>query len=250
MNAQAVATDGENTSLFIIQDADTQGFWPVRSGGSYGIRYGSTTTAIQHVDIENISSATVQAYATNPQVSTTGSLFMSDGNLSFTEIAATRQGINIAASEYGTAPNPANVAVVEANGLIVGKSGGSSVVSTCSNGDLATVTSSFSITNGSRADYPALDFNLIGLAATRNPADLVWARTNITNDDTVPFEVPVNDDGRFTISTNSHNSQGDSQSQVIETGLKTPLEFIGAGTGVLRTAVHTFHWQRQWNSAL
>ena len=227
VSAQAVATDVENASFFIIQEAETQGLWPVRSGGSYGeIRYGSTTTAFQGGEIENISSATVQAYAANPLVSTTGSLFVSDGNLSFNEIAATRQGINIAASEYGTSSNPANVALVEANGLMTGKSGGSSVVSTCSNGDLATVTSSFSITNGSRADYPALDFNLIGLAATRNPADLVWARTNITNEtDTVPFGVPAIDDDQVSLFHRcSHNSLGDYKTGH-SNSFDPPLEF-------------------------
>ena len=251
VSAQAVATD-VNASFFVIQEAATQSVLPVRSDGSYGgVRYGSATLALQIGDIENISTATIQAYAANPQVSTTGSLSVSDGNLSpFSEIALARQGTNFAASEYGTSSNPTNVALVEAGGLIVGKSGGSNVVSTFSNGDLATVTSSFSITNGSRADYPALDFNLIGLAASNSSADLVWARTNITDElHTVPFRVPsIDGDGSLTISTDSYNSLSGSLGQIVETPLDTPLGFIGAGTGIFRTADNTRPWQRQWHT--
>lgn len=252
VSAQAVATNGgDATSFLVLQQAETLGVWPVFLGGSYGgARYGSTTTAYQGGEIENISSATIQAYATNTQVSTTGSLFVSEGNLSFKEVATTRQGINFAASEYGTTSTPANVALLEAVGMMEGKSGGSSVVSTFSNGDLATVTTSFLVTNGSRANYPALDFNLIGLAASNSSADLVWARTNITNElYTVPFGVPaVNGDESLIISTASHNSVGDSQHQEVTTPLNSPLDFIGAGTGIFRTADNTRHWQRQWHS--
>jgi hypothetical protein len=248
VGAQAVATDDGNATVLIRQLADTRAVGPASLYGSYGtVLSGSTTFANQAVEIENISSAAVQAYATNPQVSTMGSLFVTDGNLSLKETARTRQGNNFAALEYGASSNPNNLASLDAGGRIEGKSGGSSVISTFSNGDSATVTSAFLITNGSRTDYPVLNFDLIGLAASNSSADLVWARTNITNNlFTAPVVDPVYDYTRFCISTASHNTMGDSQILIVETGLKTPLEYIGQGTGIFRTADITRHWQNQW----
>jgi hypothetical protein len=168
---------------------------------------------------------------------------VSDGNLSsFIEVAQTRQGTNIAASEYGSPSDPANIASFKASGWMDGKSGGSSVVSTFSNGVLATVNSSFSVTDGSRVDYPAIDLDLIGVAASNSSADLVWARTNIGNGDTV-FGVPTPIIG-YHVAVAAHNSLGNSTGQTFD----DPSLNVGAGAGIIRGRERSFEWARYWPS--
>lgn len=247
--AQASNRDPENSAEFDVwQDASASRYMPYDLKGTYGERpYAAYTQAYQDGEIEDVSTANIQAYATTAGLSTSGSISVVDGDLEFWE------GMDALATEgagfrgFGTDDTGSrSIALVHAEDVEVnGQSGGSNVVSTYANGDSASVVTSFLMTGGYRntysSYYPDLNYNLIGLGVSNDPRSLVWARTNIGERSTYGFGKSDSDDDMY-ITVGAQNSEGDSAGHTFI----DPVRNVGGGTGIIRGNENTLSWARYW----
>ena len=161
VTAQATSTvtePGSGAKFNVWQDAETVTFAPVDYAGTFGrTPFISYTEAYQDGAIKNAASANIQGYAVTPELFTSGSISVVDGDLKFKDgmqaLAVQESGLR----GFGVGGTDSlSLAIVQAHDVkVIGQSGGSNVASTYANGDSASVTTSFLMTEGNTNAFTA-----------------------------------------------------------------------------------------------